>query len=202
MHTHISCALWTLEYLQKGPFQPFPLVLGRIAKANWLRRIRRRCDWRKGLLVQGVTTSRATSGGRRKDRNTSGQRGSKFNRSYRNISVVVVENNGVVKPKCQQYTSLYKMLSSFSKALIAHISFTAVINNGGIGKGIGGIRKVPRRIYALWLAVWRAWWKKENQSHGPQIILPPSPKKFLNFAKLRLFLFVGPAKPLWSLAFL
>ena len=57
-----------------------------------------------------------------------------------------MENNGVVKPKCQQYTSLYKMLSSFSKALIAHISFTAVINNGGIGKGIGGIRKVPRRI--------------------------------------------------------
>ena len=38
------------------------------------------------------------------------------------------------------------MLSSFSKALIAHISFTAVINNGGIGKGNGGIRKVPRRI--------------------------------------------------------
>ena len=57
-----------------------------------------------------------------------------------------MENNGVVKPKCQQYNSLYKMLSSFSKALIAHISFTAVINNGGIGKGIGGIRKVPRRI--------------------------------------------------------
>ena len=57
-----------------------------------------------------------------------------------------MENNGVVKPKCQQYTSLYKMLSSFSKALIAHISFTAVINNGSIGKGIGGIRKVPRRI--------------------------------------------------------
>ena len=33
------------------------------------------------------------------------------------------------------------MLSNFSKVLIAQISFTAVINNGGIEKGIGGIRK-------------------------------------------------------------
>ena len=49
--------------------------------------------------------------------------------------------NGVVKPKCQQETSLNKMLSNFSKVLIAQISFTAVINNGGIEKGIGGIRK-------------------------------------------------------------
>ena len=43
--------------------------------------------------------SRATSGGSRKDRNTSGQRGNKFNNSYRDISVVVAENNSVVKPK-------------------------------------------------------------------------------------------------------
>ena len=43
--------------------------------------------------------------------------------------------------------------------------------------------------------------KKENQSRGAQIILPPCPKKFSNFSQLRLFLFVGPAKPLWSLAF-
>ena len=49
---------------------------------------------------KGVTTSRATSGGRRKDRNTSGQRGNKFNNSNRDISVVVAENNRVVKPKC------------------------------------------------------------------------------------------------------
>ena len=48
---------------------------------------------------------------------------------------------GVVKPKCQQETSLNKMLNNFSKVLIAQISFTAVVNNGGIGKGIGGIRK-------------------------------------------------------------
>ena len=47
-----------------------------------------------------TTTSRATSGGRRKDRNTSGQRGNKFNNSYRDISVVVAENNSIVKPKC------------------------------------------------------------------------------------------------------
>ena len=47
--------------------------------------------------ASGVTTSRATSGGRRKDRNTSGQRGYKFNTSYRDISVIVAENNSVVK---------------------------------------------------------------------------------------------------------
>ena len=29
------------------------------------------------------------------------------------------------------------MLSNFSKVWTVHISFTAVINNGGIGKGIG-----------------------------------------------------------------
>ena len=52
------------------------------------------------LILLGVITSRATSGGRGKDRNTSGQRGNNSNRSYRNISVVVVEND-VVKPKCR-----------------------------------------------------------------------------------------------------
>ena len=98
-------------------------------------------------LFQGVTTSRATSGERKKDRNTSGQRGNKFNNSYRDISVIVAENNSVVKPKYQQYTSLNKMLSNFSKVLMAHISFTAVLNNRGIGKGIGGIRKETKKNY-------------------------------------------------------
>ena len=51
-------------------------------------------------------TSLATSGEGRNDRNTNGQRGNKVNSSYRDISVVVAENNGVVKPKCQQETSL------------------------------------------------------------------------------------------------
>ena len=99
------------------------------------------------LICCRVTTARATSGGRRKDRNTSGQRGNKFNTSYRDISVIVAENNSVVKPKYQQYTSLNKMLSNFSKVLMAHISFTAVINNRGIGKGIGGIRKGTKKNY-------------------------------------------------------
>ena len=95
-----------------------------------------------------------TGDGRRKDRNTSGQRGNKFNTSYRDISVIVAENNSVVKPKYQQYTSLNKMLSNFSKVLMAHISFTAVINNGGIGKGIGGIRKGTKKncIYGTYIA--------------------------------------------------
>ena len=51
--------------------------------------------------------------GWRKDRNTSGQRGNKFSTSYRDISVIVAENNSVVKPKYQHYTSLNKMLSKF-----------------------------------------------------------------------------------------
>ena len=49
-----------------------------------------------------------------------------------------------------QYTSLNKMLSNFSKVLILHVYFTAVINNGGIGKGIGGIQKAQvKRIKVL-----------------------------------------------------
>ena len=53
----------------------------------------------------------------------------------------------VVKTKYQQYTSLNEMLSKFSKVMMAHISFTAVINNGGIGKAIGGIRKGTKKNY-------------------------------------------------------
>mgnify|MGYP006963818177 FL=1 len=124
-----------------------------------------------------------------KDRNTSGQRGNNFNRSYRNISVVVVEND-VVKPKCQQYTSLHEMLSNFSKVLIVQISFTAVINNGSIG----GIRKAPRRIiFTFCDLLCDVRDEKRKQSRGAQIILPPCPKKFSNFSQLRLFLFVGPS---------
>ena len=62
-------------------------------------------------------------------------------------SVIVAENNSVVKTNYQQYTSLNKMLSNFSKVLMAHISFTAVINNRSIGKGIGGIRKDTKKNY-------------------------------------------------------
>ena len=61
------------------------------------------------LFPRGVTTSRATSGAGRNDRNTSGQRENKFNNSNRDISVVVAESNSVLKPKCEQYTSLNKM---------------------------------------------------------------------------------------------
>ena len=88
-----------------------------------------------------------TSGGRRKDRNTSGQLGNNFNTSYRDISVKVAENNSVVKPKYQRYTSLNKMLGNFLKVLMAHISFTAVINNEGIGKVIDDIRKGTKKNY-------------------------------------------------------
>ena len=39
------------------------------------------------------------------------------------------------------------MLSNLSKVLMAHTSFTAVLNNRGIGKGIGGIRKETKKNY-------------------------------------------------------
>ena len=99
------------------------------------------------MEYSGVTTSRATNWGRRKDQNTSDQRGNKFNTSYRDISVIVAENNSVVMPKYQQNTSLNEILSNFSKVFMAHISFTAVINNGGIRKGIGGIQKGTKKNY-------------------------------------------------------
>ena len=54
----------------------------------------------KMQLSWRVTTSRETSGGERNDRNTSGQRRNKFSTSFRDILVVVAENNSVVKPKC------------------------------------------------------------------------------------------------------
>ena len=60
------------------------------------------------------------------------------------------------------------MLSNFSKVLMAHISFTAVINNRGIGKGIGGIRKGTK--------------KKENQIRGPQMNSPTLPQKMFKFS--------------------
>ena len=104
-------------------------------------------DFHNGRRRAGVTTSRATSGGRRKDQNTSGQRGNKVNNSYRDISVTVAENNSVVMPKYQQYTSLNEMLSNFLKVFMAHISFAAVINIGGIGKGIVGIRNGTKKNY-------------------------------------------------------
>ena len=63
------------------------------------------------------------------------------------MSVTVAENNSLLKPKCQQDTSLNKMLSNFSKVLMADISFTAVINSIGIGKGIGGIWKDTTKNY-------------------------------------------------------
>ena len=70
----------------------------------------------------GVTTSRATSGDRKNDPNTSGQRWNNFHTSYIDRSFVVSGNNRVVKPKCKQFTSLNKMISN-SKVLIVHISF-------------------------------------------------------------------------------
>ena len=85
---------------------------------------------------------------------------------------------------------------------MAHISFTAVLNNGNIGQGIGGIRKSTKKnyIYLFLTCCVTCVTKKENQNRGPQMNSPTLPQKNSNFSQLHLFLFVGPAKPLWSLA--
>ena len=53
------------------------------------------------------------------------------------------------------YTSLIKKLSNFPKALTGTIFFTAILTNGGIGKGIGDTGKGIKKndIYTLchWL---------------------------------------------------
>ena len=49
-----------------------------------------------------------------------------------------------------QFISLNKMLSNVWKVWIVNISFTAVINNGGIGKGIGDIRKGTKKKGKIW----------------------------------------------------
>ena len=105
----------------------FALLEEQLCRVNWF-------PWE--LLHHG-----RRAGIEKNDPNRSGQRWNNFHTSYIDRSFVVSGNNRVVKPKCKQFTSLNKMLSN-SKVLIVHISFTALINN----EGIGGIRKVPRRI--------------------------------------------------------
>ena len=80
------------------------------------------------------------------------------------------------------------MLSNFSKVLMAHISFTAVINNGGIGKGIGGIRKAPRRIIFTFCNLLRDE-KRKPKLWSPNEFSHLAPKKFQIFRQA-----------LWSLA--
>ena len=60
--------------------------------------------WLTQTSAPGVTASRATSGERKKEPNTSGQRLNNFNSSYINRSFVVSGNNRVIKPKCKQIT--------------------------------------------------------------------------------------------------
>ena len=73
------------------------------------------------------------------------------------------------------------MLSNFSKVLMAHISFTAVLNNRGIGKGIGGIRKETKKNDILRFVTCCVT-KKENQNCGPQMNSPTLPQKNFKFS--------------------
>ena len=60
-------------------------------------------------------------------------------------------------------------------------------------------RKAPRRIIFTLLRDVRDE-KEITKTVVPKWILPPYPKKFSNISQLYLFLLVGPAEPLWSLA--
>ena len=55
-------------------------------------------------------------------------------------------------------------------------------------------------LYSILWDFLAAWRKKKTKTVVPKWILPPCPKKFSNFPQLHLFVFVGLAKPLWSLA--
>ena len=63
-------------------------------------------------------------------------------------------------------------------------------------------RKAPRRIIFTFCNLLRdvRGKKEKTKTVVPKWILPPYPKKFWNFSQPHLFLFVGPAKPLRSLA--
>ena len=63
-------------------------------------------------------------------------------------------------------------------------------------------RKAPRRIIFTFCNLLRDVRdeKKKTKTVVPKWILPPYPKKFSNISQLYLFLLVGPAEPLWSLA--
>ena len=63
-------------------------------------------------------------------------------------------------------------------------------------------RKAPRRIIFTFCNLLRdVRDEKKNQNRGPQMNSPTLPQKIFKFFRNRcLFLFVSPAKPLWSLA--
>ena len=154
------------------------------------------------MEYSGVTTSRATNWGRRKDQNTSDQRGNKFNTSYRDISVIVAENNSVVTPKYQQYTSLNKMLSNFSKVFMAHISFYCSNKQWRHRKRH---RWHPERhqeeLYLRFVTCCvTCVTKKENQNRGSRMNSPTLPQKIFKFFATVPVHIVSPANPLWSLA--
>ena len=69
------------------------------------------------------------------------------------------------------------MLHSFSKVSMAHIPFTAVINKGGIGKGISGIRKGTKKNYIYFCNLLR------EEKRKPK---PWSPNEFSHLASKRI----------------
>ena len=93
------------------------------------------------------------------------------------------------------------MLSNISKVLIAHISFTTVINNGGIGKGIGGTQKGTKKNYITFCNLLVAFvTKKRKPKPWPPNNSPTLPQKMFKFFATSPVPFVSLAKRLWSLA--
>ena len=130
----------------------------------------------------GVTTSRATSGGRRKDQNTSGQRGNKFDTSYRDISVIFAENNSLLKPKCQQYTSLNKM-QFFKSACGTYIFYCCNKQWRHPERHRWHPERHQEELYLRFATCCvTCVTKKENQNRGPQMNSPTLPQKIFKFS--------------------
>ena len=109
--------------------------------------------------------------------------GNKFNTSYRDISVIVAENNSVVKPKYQEYTSLNKILSNFFKNVDGTYIFYCRNKQWRHRKRH---RWHPERhleeLYLRFVTCCAACMtKKENQNRSPQMNSPTLPQKNFKF---------------------
>lgn len=117
IHTYnLNTNIHFFSLIQKGTYKPSLVISSNFSKkveekGITLSRIQAFLNRRQQSLVTrsqlpitpyfqfnlgAATISRATSGGRREDQNTSGQRGNRFTISYRDISVRVAETNIVL----------------------------------------------------------------------------------------------------------
>ena len=64
---------------------------------------------------------------------------------------------------------------------MAHVSFTAVMNNGGIRKGTVASGKAPRRIIFMFCNLLRDVHDENKKNRDPQMNSPILPQKIFKF---------------------